>query len=422
MKIEVGKCYVTAGGYVAKIIANVSKFYYSSIETSPGVSRDGKNSFENSKLREYPKDYGWGYLEDGSISGLSDLWNIRLKIVEELPIDLPEKLSKAYKWAGGYPQFRTPKKDEFYLSNSSDSVFFYNDMTPAQHPIYSDKRFILEKIPSMNTPQENPEDWVEITDLDHIDRPDIDQWTNGNGKWLPTIYGTNTMSLRELRKTYSEAKYRCKRKDLPKAANIVEPEKEVTVPMLPDDYEFTSNPPEYRLPKCDEYYYSPAYCGVNQAMFGFTQEKYYIVKKKDETPSVPKSEHSVTETPKYPRYFQSNDMSAAFVKVLGPEKYVIVYFDGQESLPLHGPIEKRFDYRCEFTEQEALAKLNAKVFSLRYWTTEPVGHMLTAAKKSFRYIVVTSVLSAASYTVLHPTKTIDFVKSCLPKINIKFNS
>jgi hypothetical protein len=115
-------------------------------------------------------------------------------------------------------------------------------------------------------------------------------------------------------------------------------------------------------------------------------------------------------------------MSAAFVKVLGPEEYVIVYFDGQESLPLHGPIEKRFDYRCEFTEQEALAKLNAKVFSLRYWTTEPVGHMLTAAKKSFRYIVVTSVLSAASYTVLQPTKTIDFVKSCLPKINIKFNS
>lgn len=419
MKLEVDKYYVTRGGYVVHIIKHPNIYFYASIESSPGVTKDGLSVRKNNTIRPLGLNkFGWTYDQYGVILGLNSEWQEKLTIVEELPCPFPEKLPEEYKWAGGFPQFRKPKNGEFYFSNSLQSVLIMqNPYSSPVDSVYSGKRFILESVSmSTITSIEDPEEWVEITDLNHVDRPNIDQWSFNGIIWKNTIAATTTMSLGELHKLHgnSNAKYRCKRKDLPMASKIIESNEIIPVPpKLSGDYEFTSTPPKYDYPKSGDYYTSTGSL-IDRANFDYIKNKYFIVKKKDPAPSVPRQ--------KYPKYFQSSDKNTAFVKVLSDSEYRMVDFDGQESLSLHGPISPRFDYRCEFTEQEALALLNPKVMSFSYWVTEPIGNMVKAAKKSVRYIVITSILSASTYTVVQPAKAVSFVKSCLPKVSIKFNS
>lgn len=418
MKLEVDKYYVTRGGYVVHIIEHPNILFYASIKSFLGVSTNELCVNKNNEIRSlYLKGFGWGYTVNGSIFGLNSEWQEKLTIVEELPCPFPEKLPEGYKWAGGFPQFRKPENGEFYFSNGLQSVLIMqNPYSSPVDSVYSGKRFILESVSMSKTtstesaiiPPTLPSD-CEFTS----DPPEFRIPKKGEFYYQPSI----NIIVEAGGDYYTDPYYIVRKKS---AMNYMPP-----LPKLPNDYEFTSTPPKYDYPKCGDYYTSTGSI-IDCANFDYINNKYFIVKKKDsqklidETP--PLFPVPVVTHPRYPKYFQSNDRNTAFVKVLSDDEYRLVDFDGQESLSLHGPISPRFDYRCEFTEQEALALLNPKVISFKYWVTEPIGNMVKMAKKSVRYIVITSVLSASTYTVMQPAKVVSFVKSCLPKVSIKFNS
>lgn len=371
MKLEVGKYYVTRGGYVVHIIENPNIYFYASIESSPGVTKDGLSVRKNNTIRPLGLNkFGWTYDQYGVILGLNSEWQEKLTIVEELPCPFPEKLPEGYRWAGGFPQFRKPEKDEIYLSNSLLYVLVLrNSYSSPVNTIYSGKRFILESVPmSTTTSTEGPKDWVEITNPKHIARKDIDWYTHfSSTTWVKVsaFAGSTLESIRNLEPT---GKLRCLRKDLPTTTNVV--------------------------------------------------SEYPVVLKKDQKViGTVVSTSSVGWNISNGKTYDVYDVGNTTVKIKDDAGNIQYYMKHH-----FGPISPRFDYRCEFTEQEALALLNPKVMSFKYWVTEPIGNMVKAAKKSVRYIVITSILSACTYTVVQPAKVVSFVKSCLPKVSIKFNS
>jgi hypothetical protein len=142
VRVEPNKAYITAGGYVVKLDYNCY---------APGMS-PGEND-----------DYcaagpgGWHWEKDGSIIGLTPEWMEKLKIVEECPFKVPD-LPDGYKWAGGFPQFRIPKKGEYYFSISVgmlNSVNLASTNFESSNFYHNGKRFILEKtLKASETPKE----------------------------------------------------------------------------------------------------------------------------------------------------------------------------------------------------------------------------------------------------------------------------
>jgi len=142
VRVEPNKAYITAGGYVVKLDYN---------SCAPGMS-PGEND-----------DYcaagpgGWHWEKDGSIIGLTPEWMEKLKIVEECPFEVPD-LPDGYKWAGGFPQFRIPKKGEYYFSISVgklNSINLASVNFESSNFYHNGKRFILEKtLKASETPKE----------------------------------------------------------------------------------------------------------------------------------------------------------------------------------------------------------------------------------------------------------------------------
>ena len=71
--------------------------------------------FAKNKIPGVAGTFAWNV--DGSIdgSGMSLEWADKLQIVFKTGFASLPVLPKGYKWAGGYPQYRTPKKDELFL-------------------------------------------------------------------------------------------------------------------------------------------------------------------------------------------------------------------------------------------------------------------------------------------------------------------
>jgi hypothetical protein len=63
---------------------------------------------------------------------------------------------------------------------------------------------------------------------------------------------------------------------------------------------------------------------------------------------------------------------------------------------------------------------NANLFA--YWITEPAYNTYTAVKKSVRYVVLWGVISGIGYTAYNPTGVASFIKSCLPKITVRYEN
>lgn len=182
IKLEDGKTYVTAGGYVVKII-HCNTFYYATIETSPGVNSGGQDI---TKVRiDCPLKYnsltlGWCYYADGTIS-LGSGWSEKLRIVKELPEGIPT-IPSGFQWAGGYPQCRVPVEGEQFFGLKSDGTHGHYVTTMKDQTLVgtNHQRFIVEKInkeekkevttklvikvPKLR-PSQVPDDLVEVTDI-----------------------------------------------------------------------------------------------------------------------------------------------------------------------------------------------------------------------------------------------------------------
>jgi hypothetical protein len=104
MRLEDGKTYLTAGGYIVTIIENEYGEFCSN-KPNPGVNSCGSScsKYNNEK-------YGWVWEHDGTIGGLTPEWTEKLRIVREF--DLPE-IPEGYEFADEYPMCRTVKEGEY---------------------------------------------------------------------------------------------------------------------------------------------------------------------------------------------------------------------------------------------------------------------------------------------------------------------
>ena len=64
-------------------------------------------------------------------------------------------------------------------------------------------------------PAEDPDEWVEITDLEHVLRCDVDHTYNDYGLWEP-ISAWHGETIGEMHELGCRNKFRCRRRDLPK--------------------------------------------------------------------------------------------------------------------------------------------------------------------------------------------------------------
>lgn len=209
---------------------------------------------------------------------------------------------------------------------------------------------------------------------------------------------------------------------------------EVAYPALPDGFEWTQDPPEFRKPKKGEFY-----TNGEKAVMAFFDEMYYklnkwIVKQKAASPL---KEVAVEEFPRY--YIPENTELFAYIEVTNKDKYRCIRINGEVGSEVSLNL-KHFENRKKITKEEAEARIS-KVFiptqhkitnlcteittpqsRFSYWVTEPIGNMYGAAKSSVRYIIISSVLAAIGYTAYNPARAIGFVKSCLPKVNIEWRT
>ena len=112
IKLEVGKTYVTQAGYLVKITSKDSFHFYADKKHCPGV-----NSSQHT-VGSLSRKYGWAWRHDGSI-GLDKEWSEKLKIIKEVPFDIPE-CPEGYIWACGYPQIVTPNIGDYVLCDIKD--------------------------------------------------------------------------------------------------------------------------------------------------------------------------------------------------------------------------------------------------------------------------------------------------------------
>lgn len=120
MLIQDGKNYITADGYVVRII-KFDRYLHATLETSPGISLDAKTAKEAWSTKS--NKIGWRYRDNGEIKGLTCEWNYKLRIVEEFNQEIP-KLPEGYNWANGFPRLTIPESGKSYLSwNSLDKHF-----------------------------------------------------------------------------------------------------------------------------------------------------------------------------------------------------------------------------------------------------------------------------------------------------------
>lgn len=357
IKLEVGKTYLTAGGYVVHITAAklFHNEYYTTIECSPGVNVSGHtiHKVSSDRTNDYKK-YGWQYQSDGTIF-LGNEWAEKLRITEEFSKLKPAP--QGFRYAGGFPQARPPKKGEFYICCiSGDAIQASYDEAKAI------TRIIIEKEESKMPPFQS----------------------------------------------------------------------------LPAGFKFASDPPEHRKPKRGEWFIGrdgkPDFAAVD-----FLNNSYYILCKIGETPKeevypkyyAPLNSHEwafIKRTDKFTHFLTNNDGSTTPGGVSWSVHHDELYKEIPEEIAL-GRLNKpvaQTPAPPKITEDYMLASdafttsAIPKKSMLSYWIAEPIENMLDAAKKSARYVVASSLLAGIGYVSFNPVESLNFVSSCLPKINIKF--
>lgn len=148
--------------------------------------------------------------------------------------DLPYK----HEYVGGHPTFGVVSENSHWLgmSGSQSGMYTFEDIISAKYmkPSYKEKvgeaRILVKKVETStppvpsNPPQEDPEEYVDITDLfpDMYARAGIDEFKadDSNFEWIMQTQEHCDLDKRRsntLRKNYEEYKlrHRCKRKNLP---------------------------------------------------------------------------------------------------------------------------------------------------------------------------------------------------------------
>jgi hypothetical protein len=473
IKLEVGKTYLTEDNYLVHIacVNTSTNKYFTTIACSPGV--DGANLSINQFLksssckRSYGfKKYGWAYESTGEIClGSLNEWTKKLKIVKELPFSLPPAPT-GYQYAGGFPQFREPKKGERFLSagtiknglpekeySTSNNIIFCNENMDTP-------RLILEKVetPAIPSTFEVKPDNYYLTEGGYIVKLD----NHFNSLWpMPgsAIGGLNTWKWEKDGSIEGIASAWVAPLKIKEVLQVEFPKE------LPTGYQWKDGVPQFRLPKNGEEYWKGSYSPVT-AYGDHSKGSYsqFILEKVVATPPVEK----------YPKYYETGDKTTyAFRKRVNANTYRLVDFSGEEYgyYNWDSPLRDKMVATVELTESEALGRIVApktptplekgtkmhediiaktppnalhgitfgprgaittgntlrisagpKQSKLSYWITEPAHNSYTAVKKSVRYVVLWGALSCIGYTAYNPAGVARFVKSCLPKITVRYEN
>lgn len=213
--------YLTVGGFLVEL----HKDRRAQKEFSPGVNVFGQT------IHEVDFGHGWSWNEDGTVS-LYGPWSAKLRLSQKLALQLIPAPPHGFKYAGGYPMFRTIKQNEYgMLLNGA----IYKHI-PAIPDTESSGNYIpLEKI--------------EDTPKNIVDGPGVYETQGGflveldksltsvtpipgkktNGIWQPngSIYGMNpewTEKLRIIDKVYADH-----------------------IPTPPEGYQYAGGYPQYRF-------------------------------------------------------------------------------------------------------------------------------------------------------------------------------
>lgn len=437
IKLEVGKTYLTAGGYVVHITA-MSPFhdnYYSTIECSPGFNAGCNTIQKVSSDREGDfRRYGWAYKPDGTIY-LGNEWSEKLRIIEEFPKLKPAP--QGFRYAGGFPQARPPKQNEWYMS------CFGGD------PIQADKdesksliRVIIEKEESKMPPYPSmPAGFKFASDPPEHRKPKTGEWfigIDGHARQAESDFQSSPYYIiSKISETTKEEVY-------PKYYEMSGPNK--------NDYAFRKRVSEtkHRLvshsgKESHEFYWVSRDKSIGDIELTKEVALGRINKAVAKTPSPVKVEEPAIAHKEevYPKYYTPlNIKDWAFIKRTSPFAHFLTKYDGTEVVADVGWSKHHDALYVEIPAEVALAQIKKPTAQtpappkitnlcveeradrpqsrLSYWVAEPIENMLDAAKRSARYVVASSLLAGIGYVSFNPVESFNFVSSCLPKIHIKF--
>jgi len=285
------------------------------------------------------------------------------------------------------------------------------------------------------------EDWVEITDLNHVDRPNIDEWDNGYGVWRKTTAHTNLMSLKDLKATHPKAKYRCKRKDLPTAvryykhktgfgdsALFIKRTGDYWV-IIKKDGQLSKNPPAAWNSFYEGVVNEGTYVEINQQEVDEEIAKIQAASKPVKT-VISKITNTYLERGK--SYEVVEETTGAFkVKSNAPKSYWFWAdcFESEVSAPDNTNVGASAPKKDEeVMKKETAIKVATTVSkivgnltwrTLNYWLIEPAANVGRPIVKSVRYAVFLGTVATAIYGYNNPEVVKNAIKSCIPKITIE---
>lgn len=176
-------------------------------------------------------EHGLHFFSDGQVCTFSAGLPGRhedYEIAQILPEPLPP-LPSGYTWAGGWPTLREIKVNEYYLTNYSENYGSHYGADINRGELAKYNRIALEKIEQVaQFPKEDPEEYVDITDLfpDMHARIGIDESRSEKGVMQWAIESeahkkspSASMTIGEWHKE-GGIRHRCKRKHLPVATPV----------------------------------------------------------------------------------------------------------------------------------------------------------------------------------------------------------
>lgn len=418
ISLESGKTYLTAGGYLVKIIKQNGGFF-TTIDCSPGVNNAGKTVRQLNTEVSIRNNKGWLYSEFGQ-TYLNDEWNEKLKIVKAMDFPIP-KPPVGYKYLDGYPQWRAPKVGEWY----------------AESDTYVEKAYKDLPTPSLIVSPITKEDCVDITEShpDLIPREGIDYFDGPIHEFQITQKGSIQKTIKDWRESYSKFRHYCLPEHVPPISKEIDVYPKYYKAFNTNVYAYIEllNKEKYRCVKLN----GEPDREISADLRNFPSED--LITREEAISRIQKPAQE-TRHVTYPRYYKKITPleGISFIKRINESQYCVVMSDGGWNKVESWGNSQEKDYASrEISEEEAM-KLHkycndvekspeedskspiVSQSKFSYWVTEPIVNMGTFAKKSIRYILVSSVLAGIGYTAYSPSSVGSFIKSCLPKVNIQW--
>ena len=169
-----------------------------------GVKKNGLivGETECGTLIPFMPIHGWQHLPD------CDSWTWRPEV-------WPQYWTTKYTDSNRDVAFVELKQDGDWIQHYRDGGEYLMTVVPLQKK--GRTQLTKEQAEAMlDKPQESPDDWVEITDPEHMPRDGVDYFNGGtNDAWIVHEPRHVRSTLGEYQKSWSIGKFRCRRKDLP---------------------------------------------------------------------------------------------------------------------------------------------------------------------------------------------------------------